>query len=221
MSAIAAPSRRRPPILAVAAIAAAVGLTFAGSSVSAHVNRTVGPYTILVILVEEPTFQDNHAGFQFWVHRGDMAVTGLEQTVQASAVGHDTSDQLVVPPLDASGWYVLDHTGAGTAFDPLGGGPWLLRLTGAIDGTALDEPFAVTFPGYPRVGSANAAPAANATVATTRADSVPWLAVAVAALALIGAAVTWLGLRRRRSRTAILGPDATAGDPHRGAVPGP
>jgi hypothetical protein len=39
------------------------------SGVSAHVNRTVGPYAILVILVEEPTYEDNHAGFEFWVRR--------------------------------------------------------------------------------------------------------------------------------------------------------
>lgn len=220
MSAIAALSRRRPPVRALAAVAAALGLAFAAPLVSAHVNRTVGPYTILVILVEEPTFQDNHAGFQFWVHRGDTPVTGLEQTVQASAVGHETSDQLVVPPLDASGWYVLDDTSAGAAFDPLGGGPWLLRLTGAIDGTPLDEPFAVTFPGYPRVGGANPAPASSAAPAST-ADSLPWPAVVVAAVAVAAVAGVWLGLRRRRTRAAILGPDATARDPHRGAVPGP
>ena len=44
----------------------------AATVAQAHVNRQVGPYTILVILVEEPTFEDNHAGFEFWVRRADQ-----------------------------------------------------------------------------------------------------------------------------------------------------
>jgi len=124
----------------------------AATLAQAHVNRQVGPYTILVVLVEEPTFEDNHAGFEFWVRRGSQPMVGLQQSVRADATGHGTTVDLAVPPLDGVGFYVLDRTPDGVAFDPLGGGAWSLHLAGSIDGTLLDERFAVRFPSYPRIG---------------------------------------------------------------------
>src|SRR5690349_3561926 len=74
----------------------------------AHVNRQVGPYAFLVVLVEEPTFEDNHAGFKFWVRRDEVPVLGLESTVHAIATGHGQRVELAVPPVDGVGFYVLD-----------------------------------------------------------------------------------------------------------------
>src|SRR4051812_49603978 len=105
----------------------------------AHVNRQVGQYTILVVLVEEPTFEDNHAGFEFWVRRGSQPVVGLEDSIRAEATGPAATVDLGVPPVDGVGFYVLDRTPEGVAFDPLGGGPWSLRLTGSIDRAVLDH----------------------------------------------------------------------------------
>lgn len=162
-------------------LAAIVGTGIAAASAAsalAHVNRQVGPYTILVVLVEEPTFEDNHAGFQFWVRRDGQPIVGLERTIQAEATGHGEHVSLAVPPLDGLGFYVLDRSLAGTAFDPLGGGAWSLHLWGDIDGTPLDEQLAVTFPSYPRIGAANQASAAAA--------AAPGPPIGVLVLALIG-----------------------------------
>jgi hypothetical protein len=168
------------------------------SLAQAHVNREVGPYTILVVLVEEPTFEDNHAGFEFWVRRGGQPIAGLEQSVRAEATGHGTILDLAVPPLDGVGFYVLDRTSDGVAFDPLGGGAWSLHLAGSIDGTPLDETFAVTFPSYPRVGTPRALTAQPAP-GTAGDGSTPLLLLVAGALAA-AAAVVALRLRPGRGQ---------------------
>ena len=165
----------------------------------AHVNRQVGPYTILVILVEEPTFEDNHAGFQFWVRRDEQPIVGLEGSIRAEAIGHGQRVGLQVPAIGGTGFYVLDRTTDGAPFDPLGGGGWSLRLSGDIEGTPLDEQFAVTFPSYPRVGAPNPVAGADSTLAPA-APSVGLLLLAGLGLALLAAAV--VASRRFRLRPA-------------------
>jgi len=181
------------PVLAV------VLALFAWPTVAqAHVNREVGPYTILVVLVEEPTFGDNHAGFEFWVRRGSQPVVGLERTIQAHATGHGASIDLTMPPVDGLGFYVLDRSPDGAPFDPLGGGAWSLHLTGSIEGTPLDETFAVTFPSYPRIGAPNAA----ATQATPSADgdAPPLPLILLAGLLAAGVALIAFRIRPRRAQ---------------------
>ena len=136
-------------------VAATLALALITAPVAAHVNRTVGPYTFLLILVEEPTFEDNHAGFQFWVRRDGVPLLGLEDRLHARATGHGSAVDMDIAAVDASGFYVVDRSTGGVAFDPLGGGEWSLTLTGSIDGTRIDVEFPVTFPSYPRVGVAN------------------------------------------------------------------
>ena len=160
------------------------------SGAAAHVTRTVGPYTVLVILVEEPYFEDNHAGFQFWVRRDDTPVLGLEETIQAEATGHGVTIDLAVPPVNDAGFYVLDRTTAGDPFDQRDGGAWSLVLSGRIEGTQVLETIPVTFPSYPRIGS----------VAATEAAPAPGGGVAI--WLLVGAAMTvgllrWLRSHRR------------------------
>jgi hypothetical protein len=183
-------------MLALVLVAAALT---APAAAAAHVNRTVGAYTILVVLVEEPTYEDNHAGFQFWVRRGDTPVLGLEGTVEASASGHGLDIPLVVPPLGPAGFYVLDHDPDGAAFDPRGGGAWTLTLTGSIEGTPLLQAFPVTFPSYPRIGTPNA-PAAVATSSESDAGLIGTAVVAVL-LAAVGAGLAF-AFRRSRGRAA-------------------
>jgi len=174
-------------------------LTLGAATVAqAHVNRQVGPYTILVILVEEPTFEDNHAGFEFWVRRAEQPIVGLEGSIRAEATGHGQRIGLQVPPIGGAGFYVLDRTAGGAAFDPLGGGGWSLRLWGAIEGTPLDEQFAVTFPSYPRVGAPKAA--GDATPAPDSPPVMGLLLVAALGLGLLGAVV--VASRRIRLRPA-------------------
>lgn len=174
--------RRSAAVILLAAVAA-----FAPASVAAHVNRTVGPYTILVVLVEEPFYADNHAGFEFWVRRGDTPVTGLDRTITATASGHGLDVVLAMTPLGTDGFYTLDRTSGGTAFDPMGGGAWTLTLTGSIDGTPLAATFPVTFPSYPRIGSPEPGQGGAASASATGRD--PGDAAPVLVLA-VGAAIT-------------------------------
>jgi hypothetical protein len=196
----------RVSVRAILAVAAALWVAALAPGVAAHVNRTVGPYTILVILVEEPTFEDNHAGFQFWVRKDGVPITGLEQSVHAVAIGHDRRVELAVPPLAGSGFYVLDRSADGAPFDPMGGGAWTLFLTGSIEGTPLDASFPVIFPSYPRVAVADAPPAAAAVPAAGA--SLPGglaIVIPVAALAALSG-IALLALARRRRPGA---PEAT------------
>jgi hypothetical protein len=190
----AAPARRAGRLRAAALLAILLATLALPEGVAAHVTRTVGPYTIFVVLVEEPTFEDNRAGFQFWVHRGDAPVGGLEATLNAQATGHGVTVDLAVSPLNSAGFYVVDGTRMGEPFDPLGGGAWSLILTGRVAQTQVNEIIPVVFPSYPRVGTRAAA--ASTAVPASGTDVSIWLIVA-AAMALGLCAGLW---SRRRDR---------------------
>jgi hypothetical protein len=181
---------------AVAAAAAALWIAAMAPGVEAHVNRTVGPYALLVVLVEEPVYQDNHAGFQFWVRKDGVPITGLERTLHARATGHGVDLQMAIPPVDGLGSFVLDRSVDGAAFDPLGGGPWTLELTGTIEQTPVDVTFPVVFPAYPRIGVA-APQAAAQPLAQDQSGSLLW-AVPIGVVGL-GLALFLLTRRRRRA----------------------
>jgi hypothetical protein len=188
------PGRLRDRFALVAALALLAALP---ATAAAHVNRTAGPYILLLVLVEEPVFTDNHAGFQFWVRKEGVPITGLERTLHARATGHGAGLDMVVPPVDGLGFYVLDRTVNGTAFDPLGGGPWTLELTGDIEQTPVDVTFPVVFPAYPRIGAAEPQAAGAQARVQDRSGSLPWaLAVVVAGLGLVLVVEA-----RRRSRS--------------------
>jgi hypothetical protein len=193
-------ARRAPS--AILAIGLLALLLAAPSAAWAHVNRTVGPYQILVVLVEEPTFEDDHAGFKFWVRDSGVAVTGLERTLRAQAARTDVTVDLAIAPVDASGFYVLDRDADGSPFDPRGGGAWFLRLTGVIGTTPVEEAIPVLFPSYPRSGAVatgGTSPVA-ATTAATQGGGVPvgpLVGVAVALLAIvIVVGIRFLGRRK-------------------------
>jgi hypothetical protein len=200
-------ARLRHPALSgiVATLVVGVSLALTAPAVEAHVNRTVGPYTILVVLVEEPVYADNHAGFQFWVRKNEVPILGLESSITAVATGHGEQLDLKVPPIDGTGFYVLDRTTDGTAFDPQGGGAWTLVLSGSIDGTPMDVSFPVTFPSYPRIGVADPAGATspNAAVVSAPAPAVPaWLLV-IGGIVIVGMlGLAMLGRRRRKGAPA-------------------
>jgi hypothetical protein len=174
----------------------AIGLALAPAAAAAHVNRTVGPYTFLVVLVEEPYFTSNHAGFEFWVHRGDTAVAGLDQTLHAQAIGHGRRVDLLISPIDQDGLYTVDRGLDLQPFDPAGGGDWSLRLTGSVEGTAIDEAFAVQFPAYPRVGTVKPATTGAAAAPSADGELVPPYLVLL--LLGVGALVAVRSLRHGR-----------------------
>jgi len=190
---------------AILAIGLLALILAAPSAAWAHVNRTVGPYQILVVLVEEPTFEDDHAGFKFWVRDNGVAVTGLERTLKAQAARTDVKVDLAIAPVDASGFYVLDRDADGSPFDPRGGGAWFLRLTGAIGTTPVEEAIPVLFPSYPRKGApatAGTAPVA-ATAAANQGGGVPVVPLVGVAVGLLGA-VMIVGIRALGRRKPVV-----------------
>jgi len=201
---------RRPGRLRAATLLAAILATLAlPATVAAHVTRTVGPYTILVILVEEPYFQDNHAGFEFWVHRGDVAVQGLDATVRARATGHGVTVDLAVSAPNSAGFYVADGTTNGAPFDPLGGGAWSLILTGTVEQTAINEVIPVVFPSYPRVATAPSA-AVPAPAPDPARGMVVWLVLGFVMAIGLGGAVWSRGRGRPSSPVAVAPPGSVA-----------
>src|SRR5260221_6630388 len=139
---------------AVAAPLVAGMLMTAPLTVSAHVNRVVGPYTFFIVLIEEPFFATNRAGFEFWVHDGARPIEGLDGTLKAQAINSTRNVDLVVSPVNDRGFYDVEIGMDEKPFDPGGGGQWSLRLIGSVEGLAVDESFVTNFPAYPRLAGA-------------------------------------------------------------------
>jgi hypothetical protein len=185
-----------------AAIALMLGTILAvpPSPVAAHVTRVVGRYTFLIVLIEEPYFQDNRAGFEFWVRDGDRPVDGLDRTLRAEAIGHGAAVSLPISPRNQRGFY-------DAPFYPGSGRKYSLHLSGSVEGTPIDELFPVTFPAYPRAASIGAA-SAPASLQPDMAGPATVL-VAGAAVALVVLSATALVIaRRRRLRTMPPGSGA-------------
>ena len=137
----------------ILASAVAASLLVTVQPVDGHVNRIVGKYLIFMVLIEEPTFQDNRAGFEFWVRDGDRPIDGLDRTLHAAVVGSGGSQQPSIEPMNARGFYDVE-------IDPGKGGFTRLRLTGNVEATPIDESFDVVFPAYPRVTTSAPTPLA-------------------------------------------------------------
>jgi hypothetical protein len=179
----------------VASLALLITAFFNPLPASAHVNRTVGPYAFFLVLIEEPFYDTNRAGFEFWVHDAGRSVEGLDRSLNAVATSSTQEVGLRVSPINDRGFYDVESDLTGRPFDPGDGGDWTLRLTGTVEDEPVDVSFPTTFPAYPRVSTAlrRAAPRDP--------DGGPdvWLLVDAG---LVLAAVTWLGLKVRRRRRA-------------------
>jgi len=181
-------------LLVVVAVAAAT--LAAPATVTAHVNRYVGPYAFFMVLIEEPVFATNRAGFEFWVHDGDRAVSGLDRTLAAVASNGKRQVDLTIEPLNERGFYDVETDTGGQPFDPGSGGDWTLRLSGTVEGLPVTVSFPAVFPGYPRV--ATATQPAGATVT----DAGPDVWLIVDAAMLLGAAA-FVGRKLRRSTLQV------------------
>jgi MYXO-CTERM domain-containing protein len=179
---------------ALAAVVAATLLFASPLTAAAHVNRLVGPYTFFIVLIEEPFFTTNRAGFEFWVHDGARPVLGLDKTLGAQAINSTRHVDLVVSPMNARGFYDVEFDTNGQPFDPGSGGNWTLHLFGSVEGIAVDEPFATTFPAYPRVAAAPA----SSTVEAPPAGQTPWpITIVLGAVVVLGLAALAVWQRRR------------------------
>jgi hypothetical protein len=175
-----------------AVLAVLLGLLVAPMSASAHVNRTVGPYSFFLVLIEEPFFTTNRAGFEFWVHAGDRPVEGVDRTLAAVAVNGAQQVALQIAPINDRGFYDVETDLAQHPFDPGRGGDWTLRLTGTVEDTPVDVSFPTIFPAYPRTAAAGGPAAATLPAATGGPDV--WL---LAQVALLLGAIAWIARRMR------------------------
>jgi hypothetical protein len=192
----------RPLRLAVTLWAVCAALIATPLTASAHVNRLVGPYTFFIVLIEEPFFATNRAGFEFWVHEGDRPVQGLDRTLKAQAINASRRVDLVVSPANVRGFYDVESDSSGGPFDPGSGGNWTLRLIGTVEGLAVDESFATIFPAYPRGSAATPTPLMRQ---SAQGVEVP-LFVAAGVSLMAGGGLAGLALRQRRRRTLSLRP---------------
>jgi hypothetical protein len=184
---------QHPAARVAVALMLITSLLLSPSRAAAHVTRVVGPYTFLIVLIEEPYFQDNHAGFEFWVRDGDRSVDGLDRTLHAEAIGHGVIAKLSISPRNDRGFY-------DAPFYPGSHGQYSLHLAGSIEGTPIDELFLVTFPAYPRAPLSGAASAAQSD--PVGGSTGVLVAGATAALLVLGATGLVI-VRRRRATTTI------------------
>jgi len=139
-----------------AAVAVALGLlaTTAGAALG-HEERPVGPYTLVVGLIDEPVFVGQKSGLELFVGRGagesGEPVEGLETTLQATVIqGDDERDLALGPRFDAPGWYE-------SVFIPTRAGAYTFHITGTVEGMAVDETFTSSPDGFSEVEEVSSA----------------------------------------------------------------
>jgi hypothetical protein len=120
-------------LVAVAAAAVLVSL-LAGAAV-AHEERQVGGYSLEVGFIDEPVYVGQKSGLEFFVHKGDAAVEGLEQTVKAEVIYQGQKRDLPITARESEpGAYE-------SAFFPTAPGAYTFHLTGKIEAQSIDESF--------------------------------------------------------------------------------
>ena len=128
------------------ALAAALVLSaFAAATAAAHEERTVAGYDLEVGFINEPVFVGDKSGLEFFVHKGDAPVEGLDQTLKAQVIYQgQTRDLPITAREDAPGAYE-------SQFIPTAAGPYTFHLTGTIEGKAIDEQFTSSPTGFDEV----------------------------------------------------------------------
>ena len=101
----------------------------------AHEEREVGDHTFVVGFIDEPVFTGQKSGLEFFVSRGEEPVEGLEETLQAEVTfGSETRDLEISPRFGEPGAYE-------SVFFPTAAGPYTFRISGEVEGSAIDESF--------------------------------------------------------------------------------
>jgi hypothetical protein len=112
---------------------------------AAHEEREVAGYDVEVGFIDEPVYVGERSGLEFFVHKGDAGVTGLEHTVKAQVIYEgQTRDLPVSAREDEDGAYE-------SVFVPTAAGPYTFHLTGSIEGKAIDESFTSSPTGFDEV----------------------------------------------------------------------
>lgn len=110
-----------------------------------HEEREVAGYDVEVGFMNEPVYVGDKSGLEFFVHKGDAAVTGLETTLKAEVIKGDSKRDL---PINAR-W---GEDGAyESVFIPTASGPYTFHIFGTIEGNAVDESFTSSPDGFNEV----------------------------------------------------------------------
>lgn len=126
-------------------LAAALVLVLLATPVSAHEQRTVGDYDLVVGLIGEPVFTGQKSGLEFSVSSGDTPIEGLEATLEAEVIYQGQSRSLTISPrFGQPGWYQ-------SVFFPTAAGPYTFHIFGTIEDTAIDETFTSSPDGFSEV----------------------------------------------------------------------
>ncbi len=130
---------------AAALVAAATVLVLSTGVVSAHEARTVAGYDMEVGFISEPVFVGERSGLEFFVHKEDKPITGLEQTLKADVTYQGQKRDLPITARDGvDGAYE-------SVFIPTAAGPYTFHIVGTIEGAAIDESFTSSPTGFDEV----------------------------------------------------------------------
>ncbi len=192
--------RARLALLAALGVAASIPGT-----IEAHEARTVAGYDMEVGFINEPVFVGDKSGLEFFVHKGDQAIEGLEKTLTAQVIYQgQTRDLPITAREDSPGAYE-------SQFIPTAAGPYTFHIKGMIEGAAVDEQFTSSPTGFDEVKDqasgqfpvqfpAEADLVASAQAGQNAADLLP-IAIGLGALGvLFGLVGTGLALASRRAR---------------------
>jgi len=130
-------------LLAVAA--AALFTLLATGVVVAHEERDVSGYTFEVGFIDEPVFVGQKSGLEFFVHKGDTAVQGLESTLKAEVIFQGQKRDLPITAREG------DPGAYQSEFIPTAAGPYTFHLFGAVEGNTIDESFTSSPTGFDEV----------------------------------------------------------------------
>jgi hypothetical protein len=130
---------------AAALVAAAALLLLSTGVASAHEERTVAGYDVEVGFIDEPVFIGERSGLEFFVHKDDKAITGLDQTLKAEVIYQGQKRDLPITARDGvDGAYE-------SVFIPTAAGPYTFHIFGTIEGAAVDESFTSSPTGFDEV----------------------------------------------------------------------
>src|SRR5438552_5143274 len=117
-------------------LGACLVLLATASSVFAHEERDVHGFTFEVGFISEPVFVGDKSGLEFFVHKGDQAVAGLETVLKAEVIQGSAHRDLPISAREGEdGAYE-------SVFIPTVAGKYTFHLTGTLpDGSSMDESF--------------------------------------------------------------------------------
>jgi hypothetical protein len=135
----------RAASLAAAGLVAVVALAVSAPAVFAHEQRDIAGYDMEVGLIDEPVFVGERSGLEFFVHKGDTPVSGLDKTLTATVTFGDRTI-----PLPLSG-REDDPSAYESVFIPTAAGPYTFHISGTIEDKPIDERFTSSPAGFSEV----------------------------------------------------------------------